>query len=141
MLCTEGPNGLITQTANRGDIKGFALSRNSPRLTHLLFADDSLLFCRAIEQECTNILEILDVYGSCSGQQINRNKTTIFFSKLTLEEIRQHLKQALGVPEIKQYEKYLGLPSFVGRKKKANSNFIKERVWRKLQGWEEKLLS
>ena len=141
LLCTEGLNGLITQAANRGDIKGFALSRNSPRLTHLLFADDSLLFCRAIEQECTNILEILDVCGSCSGQQINRNKTTIFFSKLTSEEIRQHLKQALGVPEIKQYEKYLGLPSFVGRKKKANFNFIKERVWRKLQGWEEKLLS
>ena len=46
LLCTEGLNGLITQAANRGDIKGFALSRNSPRLTHLLFADDSLLFCR-----------------------------------------------------------------------------------------------
>ena len=141
LLCTEGLNGLITQAANRGDIKGFALSRNSPRLTHLLFADDSLLFCRATEQECTNILEILDVYRSCSGQQINQNKTTIFFSKLISEEIRQHLKQALGVPEIKQYEKYLGLPSFVGRKKKASFNFIKERVWRKLQGWEEKLLS
>ena len=117
------------------------MSKNSPRLTHLLFADDSLLFCRATEQECTNILEILDVYRSCSGQQINQNKTTIFFSKLISEEIRQHLKQALGVPEIKQYEKYLGLPSFVGRKKKASFNFIKERVWRKLQGWEEKLLS
>ena len=81
------------------------------------------------------------MYRSCSGQQINQNKTTIFFSKLISEEIRQHLKQALGVPEIKQYEKYLGLPSFVGRKKKASFNFIKERVWRKLQGWEEKLLS
>ena len=113
------------------------MSRNSPRLTHLLFADDSLLFCRATEQECNNILEILDVYGSFSGQQINRNKTTIFFSKLTSEEIREHIKQALGVPKIKPYEKYLGLPSFVGRKKKASFNFIKEKVWRKLLGWEE----
>ena len=141
LLCTEGLNGLITQAANRGDIKGYALSRNSQRLTHLLFANDSLLFCRATEQECNNILEILDIYGSFSGQQINWNKTTIFFSKLTAEGIRQHIKQALGVPEIKQYEKYLGLPSFVRRKKKASFNFIKERVWRKLQGWEEKLLS
>ncbi|XP_050290252.1 uncharacterized protein LOC126728482 [Quercus robur] len=86
LLCTEGLNGLITQASNRGHIKGYALSRNSQRLTHLLFTDDSLLFCRATEQECNNILKILDVYGSCSGQQINRNKTTIFFSKLTSEE-------------------------------------------------------
>ena len=43
--------------------------------------------------------------------------------------------------EIRSYEKYLGLPSFVGRNKKSSFNYIKERVWRKLQGWEEKLLS
>nr|XP_023884545.1 uncharacterized protein LOC111996780 [Quercus suber] len=141
LLCTEGLNGLISQAANHGKIKGYALCRNSPRLTHLLFADDSLLFCRATEQECNNILEILDVYGSCSGQQINRNKTTIFFSKLTSEESREYIKQAMEVSEIKQYEKYLGLPSFVGKRKKASFNFIKEKVWRKLQGWEEKLLS
>ena len=42
---------------------------------------------------------------------------------------------------MKSYEKYLGLPSFVGRGKKASFNYIKERVWRKLQGWEGKLLS
>ena len=55
--------------------------------------------------------------------------------------MRNHIKQALGVPEIKQYEKYLGLTSFVGKRKKASFNFIKEKVWRKLQGWKEKLLS
>ena len=35
----------------------------------------------------------------------------------------------------------MGLPSFVGKKKKASFEYIKERVWRKLQGWGEKLLS
>ena len=141
LLCTEGLHGLISQAASRGDIKGYALCRNSPKLTHLLFADDSLLFCRATEQECQKILDILEVYGGCSGQHINRNKTTLFFSKNTSEAKRDHIKQALGVPEIKQYEKYLGLPSFVRRRKKASFNFIKEKVWRKMQGWEEKLLS
>ena len=65
------------------------------------------------------------MYGSFSGQQINRNKTTIFFSKLTSEEIREHIKQALGVPKIKPYEKYLGLPSFVGRKRKPVSILLR----------------
>lgn len=47
----------------------------------------------------------------------------------------------LKVLEIKQYEKYLGLPSFVGRSKKASFLFIKERVWSKIKGWKEKILS
>ena len=47
----------------------------------------------------------------------------------------------LGVPEIKQYEKYLGLPSFVGRSKKTSLLYIKEWVWSKIRGWKEKLLS
>ena len=42
---------------------------------------------------------------------------------------------------MKSYEKYLGLSSFVGKGKKASFNYIKEMVWRKLQGWEGKLLS
>ena len=42
---------------------------------------------------------------------------------------------------MREYEKYLGLPTVVGRNKKASLNFIKERVWSKLQGWKEKLLS
>ena len=50
-------------------------------------------------------------------------------------------KEALGLKEIVHFEQYLGLPSLVGRRKKKGFNFIKEKVWRKLQGWEGKLLS
>lgn len=34
-----------------------------------------------------------------------------------------------------------GLPAVVGKIKRASLNYIKERVWGKLQGWKEKLLS
>lgn len=51
------------------------------------------------------------------------------------------MKNLLGVPKIKEYEKYLGLCVVVGRNKKASLNYIKDRVWGKLRGWKEKLLS
>ena len=69
------------------------------------------------------------------------NNTSLFFSKSTLEVMCHAIKETLGVKEIHQYEKYLGLPSLVGRGKRESFNFLKERVWKKLQGWEGKLLS
>ena len=51
------------------------------------------------------------------------------------------LSNFLGVLKVKEYEKYLGLPVVVGRNKRASLNYIKERVWNKLQGWKEQLLS
>ena len=50
-------------------------------------------------------------------------------------------RKPIGVRAIRQYEKYLGLPALVGRAKKRSFIYIKERVWKKLQGWMEKLLS
>ena len=64
-----------------------------------------------------------------------------FFSKSTTMIVRAEIKEALGMEEIKHYDKYLGLSSLVVRHKKASFDYIKERVWRKLQRWEEKLLS
>ena len=54
---------------------------------------------------------------------------------------RFSVKNALGVSKIGQYEKYPDLSSFVGKRKKATFEYIKEMAWRKLNGWEEKLLS
>ena len=141
LLYTECLHGLLTQAASRGDIHGFSLSRRSPSLTLLLFADDILLFCKSNVEECRKVIEVLQIYEVGAGQQINKAKTTVFFSKSTNEESRQMIKDCLGVEEIRSYEKYLRLPSLVGRNKKSSFNYIKERVWRKFQGWEEKLLS
>ena len=92
-LCIEGLHGLIQHAASAGDIKDFSLCRRGPALTHLLFADDSLLFCRAMGDECRKIMEILETYEVASGQKVNKSKTAIFFSKSTVEAIKQEIKE------------------------------------------------
>ena len=79
-------------------------------------------------EECANVLKFLEPYEGASGQKVNKNKITLFFSKSTLDDIKSNIKQALGVQEILQYEKYLGLPSLVGKGKNSSYNYIKERV-------------
>jgi len=58
----------------------------------------------------------------------------LFFSNSVPKEVKHGIKVNLGVPKIMHYEKYLGLPSLVGKGKKESFNYIKEKVWRKLQG-------
>ena len=67
LLCTEGLNGLLKKVEGNRDIHGFSLCRRGPKLTHLLFADNSLLFCRATMEECGKVLEILNAYEVASG--------------------------------------------------------------------------
>ena len=69
------------------------------------------------------------------------HKTILFFSKSTHPNTLNQIKASLGVQEVKQCEKYLGLPTLIGKNKKASFRYIKERVWAKLQGWKEQLLS
>ncbi|XP_050248972.1 uncharacterized protein LOC126696245 [Quercus robur] len=56
-------------------------------------------------------------------------------------DIQEVIKERFGAQVIKHHEKYLGLPSLVGRNKKNTFNSIKEKLRKKLAGWKEKLLS
>ena len=141
LMCAMGLQSLLRKAEMEGHIRGVAICRNGPKVSHLFFANDSVLFCNVKEEECQKILDILPIYERGSGQKINCEKTNIFFSSNTPHEVKVRIQQVLGVLSIHQFEKYLGLPALVGRAKKQIFIYIKERVWKKLQGWKEKLLS
>jgi hypothetical protein len=61
-----------------------------------IFADDSLLFGKASLAESREFMEILKLYEDSSGQQLKREKTTIFFSTDTLPATRQAIQEFWG---------------------------------------------
>ena len=81
------------------------------------------------------------MYEQALGQQLNRAKTSLFFNSNTPNAIQEEIKQRFGAQVIKQHDKYLGLPSLVGRKKMNTFNEIKEKFRKNLVGWKEKMLS
>lgn len=67
LMCTKGLHGLISKAANDGDIEGVSICRNGPKLTRLLFANDSLIFYKSSESECQSLLNILAKYERASS--------------------------------------------------------------------------
>lgn len=110
-------------------------------MSHLLFADDSLILVRANREDALQLQNILEVYESCSGQMINKGKSAVMFSKNTPAEKRSEVRRTMQIEKETGNEKYLGLPVYVGRSKKNTFAYLKERVWKRIQGWKEKLLS
>ena len=76
---------------------------------HLFFADDSLLFCKANDQECHKLIEILKLYEATSGQKVNAEKSSVFFNHNTPHEKRSEVLNILGPMQDTRHGKYLGL--------------------------------
>jgi hypothetical protein len=47
VLCAKGLSHVLSSAENSGEIMGLAIYKRGTHLCHLIFADDSLLFCRA----------------------------------------------------------------------------------------------
>ncbi|KAH9769811.1 reverse transcriptase domain-containing protein [Citrus sinensis] len=110
-------------------------------ITHLLFADDSLIFVRATKEDCWRLKGVFDCYTNASGQIFNFEKSSMFFSQNTKHELISVIKDTFQLPVVSRHEKYLGLPSMIGRNKTTFFNDIKLRILSKISSWQAKLFS
>lgn len=141
LLCVEGLSRSIKKSAEEGQIKECRIHEHAPAITHILFADDSFIFCKATTEEVRVIKLILQKYEAQSGQTINFQKSGIYFSANVRTDKQEELKNILEVHNDLSGGKYLGLPSLIGRSKKKVFTFLKDRLWNKIQGWSSKCLS
>uniref|UniRef100_A0A803QHJ7 Piwi domain-containing protein n=1 Tax=Cannabis sativa TaxID=3483 RepID=A0A803QHJ7_CANSA len=125
----------------RGLLQGIKFGRTDLFVSHLFFADDSLVFFDATMEGCQTFRELLNNYTNASGQMVNYGKSEICFGKHVDEARRTLLADFMGVRRVVSHGKYLGLPSFVGRNKKELSDMIKNRVWAKMKGWKAPMFS
>jgi hypothetical protein len=141
LLCAEALSSMLIRAECTGVITKVPTSKNGPRLSHLFFADENLLFCKANSVEWRRLTKLLEEYEVASGQKLNKEKTSIFFSRNTSTEKKEEISSLSGLNATQCYEKYLGLPTMVGRSRYKAFKSIKYKVWTRLNDWKVKFLS
>ncbi|XP_019056316.1 PREDICTED: uncharacterized protein LOC109116043 [Tarenaya hassleriana] len=111
-----------------------------PMLTHLIFADDLVIFCKATQQSLQTIQSCLTWFGRNSGLEVNPGKCEIFLGGLS-DQRQQELAAFMGIALGKFPMRYLGLPVSTQRLSKADYEPLMERVRNKVSSWSSKVLS
>jgi hypothetical protein len=132
---------LLNKAEVDGRLEGVRVCANAPSFNHLLFADDSLILLKVAEENSTHLRNILALYEDCSGQTVNFSKSAAMFSPNTPRREKRKVMEALQIDTEARNEKYLGLPVYVGRSKKGAFAYLKGKMWGKIQGWDEWLMS
>lgn len=84
---------------------------------------------------------VMESYCRASGQHVNMDKSSIHFAKGCSSTARDSIKEELNVHNEALSAKYLGMPTDVGSSVNGAFSYLKDRVWKKVQGWMEQCLS
>ena len=141
ILCMEYLGHLIEQKCVNGDWVPLKAFKDNLGFSHLLFADDIILFSKVEARGCEAISDVLDKFCRESGQKISLDKSRIYFSPNVRNELKEEISERLGIRETNNIGKYVGFPLKHRGVPRNPYNFIVERVMNKLAGWKSKYLS
>jgi hypothetical protein len=137
----EGFSALLRKAQQEKELAGVRFGKDGPTITHLLFADDSIVFLEASQSSFEALREVLRQYEECSGQKVNLQKSSLFFGKGCGQNIKVDLKNQIGIQCEALSERYLGLPTVVGRSKWGAFKHLTDRSRGKVSGWKGQGLS
>lgn len=135
ILCAEGLSFLINRAVVQGRWSSCKITQGAPCVSHLFFADDSLLSFKANYEEVATVLECLQKYESASS------KSCIMFSAHSSQHCRRYISHLLNLLEVLNIGKYLGFPMGIGRNKQEVFSFIESKLRHRIGGWGKKMLS
>lgn len=141
LFVADGLSALLKHEVELQGITPIKVCRQAPGISHLLFADDTLLFFLANGEEAERVKHALDVYATGTGQLINPSKCSILFSASCPAENQVIVRDVLQVEQQAFESKYLGLPTPDGRMHKGRFLSLQDKLSSLLIDWGDSLLS
>jgi len=133
-------NRSITKMVREGQLKLILGSRDNPVPSHILYADDIMIFCKGIHSNIQNLTDLFIKYAQVSGQCVNPSKSSIYggaISNHRLSSIATQIGFKIGSLPFT----YLGVPIFKGKPKTFYFQPLVDRIKLKFSSWKASLLS
>ncbi|PKU64444.1 Putative ribonuclease H protein [Dendrobium catenatum] len=131
ILCSELLSLHIHQNYQK---MGVSISGGGPLVSHLLYADNVLLFAGASIPNLRNIISIMEDYCSWMGQRVNRSKCAILFSNKVSSTTKSRLAKIAGCRRVEEME-YLGLKFALRRLTKVDFAPLIQKVRNHTLAW------
>ncbi|XP_020704935.1 uncharacterized protein LOC110115877 [Dendrobium catenatum] len=120
--------------------RGVSVSRLTLKVSHLLFADDILIFSEAKVKEVKELRRITNKYCDWIGQKVNYSKSMILFGKHTGRRIQKKVVKLLNFKQVKEFS-YLGVKMTLRRSGPSDFENLFESASCKLNTWGTKSIS
>uniref|UniRef100_A0A803P542 Reverse transcriptase domain-containing protein n=1 Tax=Cannabis sativa TaxID=3483 RepID=A0A803P542_CANSA len=141
LLVAESLSTVIRLQETADVFSGIKICTGAPSLSHLLFAEDSMLFAPVTPHSSEAINSILHTYHQATGQLVNRDKSSILFSTNTSQDSQHRFQTALQLASEGFISKYLGVPHCVGRVTNISFHYLIQNVSSKMNIWYDKFYS
>lgn len=138
LFVMEVLSNLLVQAANAGLRPHPKCS--DPKLTHLLFADDLLIFSNGSRWSLSGICTVMEKFKHLSGLCMNPDKSQIFFGGY--DEIAAQVLADISGFKIGSFPtRYLGFPLNPSQMTMASLQLFIDKITGKLHSWTVKFFS
>ena len=118
-----------------GNLEALKITRAAPEISHLLFADDALLFFKVNDAQARCIKEVIRSFERGTDQLLSPSKCSILVRESLSAEVKGEICNVLGVERAQFEAKYLGLPTPDGRLKDKRFRPLKEKFAKRMAAW------
>lgn len=96
LFVADGLARIFNREVKGGSISPVKVARNSPGISNLLFADDSLVFFKATCDQARAVKNALTLFQKCTGQLLSSSKCSILFSEHCPISLQNEIKDILA---------------------------------------------
>lgn len=132
---------LIKNEEQMGNLSGLKVTRRAPSISHLLFADDSLLFFRANEAQARVVKDILSTFEKGTGQLLRLAKCSLLVNESYSISNVDQVREVLQVQRVDFEAKHLGLPTPNGCIRRGHLQPLEQWFAKRMTSWKERDLS